>query len=80
MAKDFSAQPSGRRLRIPLTVYDTEKRNFKPVPDTAALVTVSGEREQRRLWKAIEKAIGDGEWRDGAGGGADRSEHVGAPV
>lgn len=73
-SKDFSRPPAGRRLRIPLQLYDPASRTFKHQAGSAALITVTDMSEQKRLWKAIETTIEGGAWRnhERAAGGADR--------
>lgn len=65
--KDFSPQPPrpGRRLRIPVLLYDPDRKGFTTVRGMAALVTVDDEREQERLWHAIEETIAGGTWKHG---------------
>ena len=65
--KDFSPQPprTGRRLRIPVLLYNPEAKAFQMVRGMAALVTVENEREQERLWHAIEETIAGGAWKHG---------------
>lgn len=61
--KDFS-DVSGRRLRITLNVYRPDIRQFRHIKGVGARVTVRNVAEQKRLWRAIEDAIGKGDWRD----------------
>lgn len=78
--KDFS-KADGLRLRIPLTVYDRQTGSFRHVPETAALVTVADEAEQKRLWESIEKAIAGGKWRNGrTDSGGDRPRRAEARI
>lgn len=67
MAKNDFSQPKGPRLRIALSKYEPDRRNFKPVSGMSAMVNVANGAEQRRLWRALEETIQKGEWRDGAG-------------
>lgn len=73
--KDFSER-TGKRLRIVPFVYKDDIRNFRAIPGVAALVNVENDREEKRLWKAIEDAIASGSWRDGASSVPDRADHA----
>lgn len=78
MAKDFS-RPLGQRVRIVCQTYDAGRKTFKPVKNSAFLVTVADADRRKDLWKAIGDTI-EG-WMNGeSGGGSDSSGDPGDRV
>jgi hypothetical protein len=67
-SRDFSAGPSGRRLRLTIGVYHPPSKQFRHVKGVSARVTVKNVQEQARLWRAIEKTIESEVWRVPDGG------------
>lgn len=77
--KDFSAVAGGRRIRISLDVYRPDIRQFRHVKGVGARITLRNTDEQKRLWRAIEKAIERGDWRlDADSGTLDDAGSAGA--